>query len=317
KHQMAATTLFNQGLRREALAEINQAVMLEPRNSNFQFLLGECLESNGDYRGAHQAYLTCVLIDPENNKEAAARMKAMQDHAGVTASMPQMPPQSMNVGRPAYQPPVQQSYMQPAAQPGIPQPAAPQTPATEQSQSAMFPHKNMYEGGNGPAIAPAQMNFRTHDESGNAAEMQPAPQVPGAPPVQAPQTAMAPAPNSAPAATAADTAFSAPRATTTNDALAKVADSEAIRDYNGAAAALRKIAADNLQNPEIHHRLAVNLMAAGEISEAISEFRIASALNPTKKEYSEDLARAMAIHKRSLMSDATGTANGGMSGVTK
>jgi len=68
-------------LRREALAEINQAVMLEPRNAEYQFLLGECLEANGDYQNAHQAYLTCVLIDPENNKEAAARMKAMQTRA--------------------------------------------------------------------------------------------------------------------------------------------------------------------------------------------------------------------------------------------
>jgi len=48
----------------------------------------------------------------------------------------------------------------------------------------------------------------------------------------------------------------------------------------------------------MHIVLAVNLMSAGEISEAISEFRIASALNPKQKTYAEDLARAMSIHKR-------------------
>ena len=54
KHRLAAETLFNQGLRRDALAEITQAVTVEPRNANFQYLLGECLEAVGDYQGAHQ-----------------------------------------------------------------------------------------------------------------------------------------------------------------------------------------------------------------------------------------------------------------------
>src|SRR5262249_12923230 len=33
KHKTAAETLFNQGLKREALAEIGQAVMIEPKNA--------------------------------------------------------------------------------------------------------------------------------------------------------------------------------------------------------------------------------------------------------------------------------------------
>jgi len=60
-----------------------------------------------------------------------------------------------------------------------------------------------------------------------------------------------------------------------------------------------------MQNAEVHHRLAVNLLAAGQITEAVSEFRIASALSPSKKSYSDDLARALAIHKKSLMSEAS------------
>ncbi len=59
----------------------------------------------------------------------------------------------------------------------------------------------------------------------------------------------------------------------------------------------------DVQNPELHHRLATNLLNLGQVVEAIPEFRIASALKPTMKAYSDDLARAMAIHKRSLMSD--------------
>jgi Flp pilus assembly protein TadD len=59
----------------------------------------------------------------------------------------------------------------------------------------------------------------------------------------------------------------------------------------------------DVQNPELHHRLATNLLNLGQVVEAIPEFRIASALKPAMKAYSDDLARAMAIHKRSLMSD--------------
>ena len=79
KKKMAAETLFSQGLKREALVEITQAVQLEPRNASYQFLFGQCLESIGDLRDAYRAYMSCVLIDPQNNAEAAARAKQIKD----------------------------------------------------------------------------------------------------------------------------------------------------------------------------------------------------------------------------------------------
>ena len=99
---------------------------------------------------------------------------------------------------------------------------------------------------------------------------------------------------SAPAAAArasGDTAF--------NDALAHVTDLEAAKKYEDAIGLLRQIVAVNLQSAEVHHRLAVNLLASGKINESISEFRIASALRPEKKEYATDLASALSIHRRS------------------
>ncbi len=279
KHKLASTTLYNQGLRREALAEINQAVMLEPRNAEYQFLLGECLEANGDYQNAHQAYLTCVLIDPENNKEAAARMKAMQSQSGMTAQQSQSAISQVTnrlTGGGLSQSP----SATPQAQ-AIPQSAAPASLAQGATAEPPGVRKNMFEGGSGSPSLPQTMNFRTHDEAdGTQAGLPVAAAAPGA----APQAA-------APAAT---------------DNLAKVTACEAQKDYAGAVTILRQMLSDNLQNPDIHHRLAVNLMSAGEISEAISEFRIASALNPKQKAYAEDLARAMSIHKRSMTSDGAG-----------
>jgi tetratricopeptide (TPR) repeat protein len=284
KHKLASTTLYNQQLRREALAEINQAVMLEPRNAEYQFLLGECLEANGDYQNAHQAYLTCVLIDPENNKEAAARMKAMQTQSGMT------PQQSNSVVKqvtrdittggfgnaPMSAPPAQAAPpMQQTQAPGF---------AGQSAAEMGGMRKNMFEGGSGSPALPSTMNFRTHDES-DAAQ-------------QAASAAAA-------AGGAAPQAVANPAAAGT-DNFSKVSACEAQKDYTGAATILRQLLSDNLQNPEIHHRLAVNLMSAGEIGEAISEFRIASALNPKQKAYAEDLARAMSIHKRSITSDGAG-----------
>lgn len=282
KHKLASTTLYNQGLRREALAEINQAVMLEPRNAEYQFLLGECLEANGDYQNAHQAYLTCVLIDPENNKEAAARMKAMQNQSGMTAQQSQNAISQVTnrlTGANSQQSPLATPQAQ--AMPVQTQQTAPAALAQGMPTDNSGVRKNMFEGGSGSPTLPQTMNFRTHDESEAA---QPGTAVAVAPGITAPQT-------TAPAA---------------NDNLAKVSACEAQKDYAGAVTILRQLLSDNLQNPDIHHRLAVNLMSAGEISEAISEFRIASALNPKQKAYAEDLARAMSIHKRSMTSDGAG-----------
>lgn len=295
KHKMAAETLFNQGLRREALIEINQAVAAEPKNANYRFLLGECLEAVGDYKGAHQAYLTCVLIDPENNKEAAARMRQMQEGMKANGINPaQLTSQVANQIATQYSKPAQAPQVQQIQQPA----------ASEMSAPAAMTRKNMFEGGSGMTAPNAQLGFRTHDESQEASMAAAAPQA-MAPQAQA--AAQAPAAQAAPRAAAETMGV--------NDIMAKVTDAEAQKDYNTAIALLRQTSTANLQNPELHHRLAINLMAAGQLSEAISEFRIASALCPGKKIYADDLARAMAIHKRSLMSDAK-TDVGSADGVT-
>ncbi len=78
---------------------------------------------------------------------------------------------------------------------------------------------------------------------------------------------------------------------------------EVQHDFQGAANLLKQSLSSNLQNPEIHHRLAVNLLNLGQLEEAVSEFRIASALNPGSKVFMEDYARALKIHKKALASD--------------
>ncbi len=78
RHKAAAETFYNQGLARDALAEIGQAVMIEPRNDKYQFLLGQCLENGNDLDGARQAYHTCVLIDPKN-VEAAQHLREVEN----------------------------------------------------------------------------------------------------------------------------------------------------------------------------------------------------------------------------------------------
>lgn len=257
RHKLAAETLYSQSLRKEALAEISQAVMAEPRNAHYQFLLGECLEANGDYQGAHQAYLTCVLIDPENNKEAAARMKQMQAAGSASSAS------SSN----------SESGLTPSAVPmGNHLPSNSMANHPLNSDNVNYPPpKDVFEGGNGTQSAgSSQLNFRTHNESA-----------------------------------AADSRSAEPSVNAGSlNVLAEISQVEAQKDYQAAANLLRQILPANLQNAELHHRLAINLMSAGEIGEAISEFRIASALNPAKKSYSEDLAQALAIHKRSLMSNA-------------
>lgn len=258
KHKLAAETLFNQNLRREALAEISQAVMMEPKSSTYQFLLGECLEANGDLRGAHQAYLTCVLLDPEKNKEAAYRMNQMQKNGKIQA--------------PANQ-------------------AVAQMPASQTNQMAQQSfQKNMFEGGNGvqSVVGQPNMNFSTHDETQPAMN-------------RAPMQTAAPAQGMTASSSENKDPF-------INSIFAKASEMEAQNNYQGAIATLRQVLTNNLQVPELHHRLAVDLLADGQITESISEFRIASALRPSNKDYAGDLARALAIHKRSLQSNIAATA---------
>lgn len=291
KHKLAAETLFNQGLKREALAEISQAAMMEPKNAKYQFLLGECLEANGDLRGAHQAYLTCVLIDPEKNKEAAYRMKEMQ-RGNVQHTMGGVAPQQMNYQHQMQQQQAPQHYAQAPVQQMAPSPAM---------------QKNMFEGGSGMQ-SNHQMGFRTHDDNApqqvasTQAVSQPvsaqAPMSPfaslghtGRVPQQMPQ---------APQQVAPKPMAAAPQLNIPAEVMGRVVELENAKNYDGAVAVLREVLNSNLQNAEVHHRVAVNLLAGGNITDAIAEFRIASALRPSNKEFAGDLARAMAIHKRSI-----------------
>jgi len=315
KHKLAAETLFSQGLNREALEEVTQAATLEPRNASYQFLLGECLESAGDYQGAHQCYLTCVLIDPENNKEAAFHLRRMQERGTISAAQSsQMAGQISRKITGQYDQQAPQTVAAPQAtaapQTMAPRMSAPQviapSPVQQAPQASMSVpandsaslgfRKNMYEGGSGLS-ANSPVGFRTHDESPEAAAAAAA-----AAENQRQQAAALAQQQQQQAQAAQQQQQAAPEASAGMiDAMAKVTDAEAQRDYNTAVSLLRDVSSNNLQNPEIHHRLAVNLLAAGQIAEAISEFRIASALCPAKKAYSDDLAQALAINKRSLM----------------
>jgi tetratricopeptide (TPR) repeat protein len=272
KHKRAAEVFFDQGLRKEALGEISRAVMFEPRNAHYQLLLGESLEAMGDYQGAHQAYLTCVLIDPENNKEAALRLKQMQTASFTPVAANKgdsqfSSPQNSNQSRAASAAPIDTSRIN----------------STVNSMAEM-PSKDRFEDGSGLAPVARQMTteMRTHDEAN----------------MSTPEAGVKPA-------------------GVDPQVLKKVEEAEASKDYSLAATSLRDILSNDLSNSELHHRLAVDLMSSGDIAEAISEFRIASALAPTNKDWSDDLARALSIHKRSLMSSAPGSDTGITGGAVK
>lgn len=218
KHRLAAETLLSQGLAREAFAEIKQAAMAEPRNARYQLMLAQCLESLGDYKGAHQAYLTCVLIDPVNNKAAAARLKRMQDNMKVNGTS------SAELTDLAGQLAKEISGSAPANTVSAPQAAKPQ-------------------------------------------------------PAQASQTAPA------------------------DPALAQVAMLEGQRNYKAAIQLLNNLVTNNMNNADLHHRLAMNLKADGLLGEALSEFRIAAAFAPGNADYAKDLSAAVAANKANLLSE--------------
>jgi tetratricopeptide (TPR) repeat protein len=241
KYKAAAETLWNQGLHREALAQIGRAVQMEPRNSKYQFLFAECLEANGDYQGAHQAYLTCVLLDPEHNQEAAARMREMQHSLGGR----------INFSAQAQQ--VANQYASPAPTNG----AQPVAPISQFGKAIAAPVRPIGQAATAQLPASAAMSVAGANQ----------------------------------AARTADGAL--------QDALAHLTDLEAQRKFDEAIDLLRQIVSRNLQNAEMHHRLAVDLLANGSIADAVSEFRMACALRPDKGDYAADLARALAIHKRS------------------
>lgn len=296
KHKLAAETLFNQGLRQEALAEISQAVMLEPHSARFQFLLGECLEASGDYQGAHRAYLTCVLIDPEKNKEAAARMKQMQ-----SCAKGQLNP-SITGGQLVNQI-VSQLNGQTQQTPNEVCQSENKRQSFETPEASNLPHKDMFEGAADTAMDSASAHFHADSESNlpnndNHNVNSDNHNLPtNTSTLQSNQTTIS---VNSPKAGEFETSSNL------NDALSRVTDAEAQKDYVGAISALRLVLTKNLQNAEIHHRLAIDLLTTGQITEAISEFRIASALCPSKHAYADDLARALQIHKRALSTNVDG-----------
>lgn len=230
KHRLAAETLLSQGLSREALMEIKQAATAEPKNARYQFMLAQCLEAVGDFKGAHQAYLTCVLIDPVNNKNAAARLKRMQDNMKVMG-----------------------------------------TSSTELTDLANQLAKEMSAT---PASAQAPVQAKT-----------------------------AAAPTAAPQITHPATSTATTQTAPADPAMAQVAALEAQGNYKAAAHLLNQLVTNNMNNAELHHRLAVNLKAAGQLGEALSEFRIAAAFAPGNAEFAKDLSNAVAANKANLLSE--------------
>lgn len=233
RHQLACKTLFNQGLVKEAMAEISQAVMIEPKNATFQFWLGECLEACGDFQGAHQAYLTCVLMDPEANKEAAVRLRNLQAkvQSGVQSG--------------ANYTPVQVA----------PNLTTGQLPGNNLGQ--FMPGKAAYEGARDAASVQNTTNNTV--------------------------------------ATASSNSSSEPSLEET------IKKAENTNDHLTAAKLIRQVLATDLQNAALHYRLACNLRDGGELADALSEFRIASALKPAEKQYADELAKSTAMYKQLQM----------------
>jgi tetratricopeptide (TPR) repeat protein len=327
KHYAASQTFLNQGLGRDAMAEIGQAVMNEPRNPRYQFVLGQCLESNGDLENAKQAFHTVVLIDPKNT-EAAQHLREVENTLAGSgrgqASQPPVPRQPISLTRP-------DSAGSQAAQqnPGMGIGSS-QGPAQGSAQGSA----QRYGQGSGQGSGQASFG-RNGGESGRDKNMfEGNPQTAGGrPPNQGdyPGRGQGTAPqynnnqasrypnqqnSGQPAPTANRSQAQAPATAQTIDpqtqaTLTAASNMENQRDYQGAANLLKQSLNGNLQNPEIHHRLAVNLLNLGQLEEAVSEFRIASALNPGSKMFMEDYARALKIHKKALQSDDSQSYGGG------
>lgn len=283
KHRAAAEVFISQGLAKDALSEISQAVNVEPRNARYQFLMGEALESGGDIQGALRAYHTSVLIDPQNNQEAAARMRDLQNRSNSgTNNSPQ--PQSQNNAAETKRP------------------------------------KSLYEGTGSASPASAGQNlnpntntpftgsFRTHDDSQSSM---------GGNLMQNPNSSVQRLENSA--ANQSETrpepkqsqSQSQNKDSQTQATLKACDEMEMRRDFQGAANLLKEALNNNLQNADIHHRLGLTLLNSGQLAESVSELRIASALNPGNKVFSADLARALNIHKRSMSSETVASPAGG------
>jgi tetratricopeptide (TPR) repeat protein len=308
KLKLAASTLFSQGLKNDALNEIAQAVRLEPRNASYQFMYAETLESVGDYKDAHQAYLMCVLIDPEHNVEAAARAKRMESKGNATPS--QIAAAADKASKTLSDQYAQQSPPAPAAMPGSPPafnvPHAPPGFAPQSgSPQALIPPagagaKNMFEGGMGaPSVPNGELAFRTHDESSEAAAAASASPAAGFSQPMTSQPTNFSSSNPFTSGGAANVPTPS-QAMTITAIMAKVSAAESQQDYSTAIATLREAINSDMKNADLHHRLAMDLQSSNELSEAVAEFRIASALAPAKKEFADDFTRAALAHKKSM-----------------
>lgn len=288
KHREAAETFAGQGLKREALSEMAQAAMMEPNNGQYQFQMGEYLEAAGDYNNALQAYKKSVLIDPKN-EEGARRMRELMG-------------KDQRSQQNQYQQQPQQQYQQQATQrpQQLERPGQPDSNQNQGQNNGQQASKYMYEGqaqtnmrGGGSAAnsnnepPPFTGNFRTHEESNSGRPQG----MPGKGEIveRPPDTGFAPT----------------QRAQKPNSPiLTQAAEYELHGDYQKAVDILKGGLQQNLQDPNIHHRLGLDLVNLGQTSEAISELRIASALDPGNKTYAEDLARVLKIHQRSLSGES-------------
>lgn len=276
KHRAAAEVFISQGLAKDALSEISQAVNVEPKNPRYQFLMGEALESSGDVQGALRAYHTSVLIDPQNNQEAAARMRDLQNRTNNNSN--NSAPQQNQSSAPETKRPK-------ALYEG--------SPATGQA---------------GQTNAPFTGSFRTHDEQSQSSMGGNLMQNPNSSnqnsSIQRLENSASSQPESRPETKLETRSEPKQSKDSQTQATLKACDEmEMRRDFQGAANLLREALNNNLQNADIHHRLGLTLLNSGQLSESVSELRIASALNPSNKVFSADLARALNIHKRSLTTE--------------
>ncbi len=285
KHREAAETFYGQGLKREALSELAQAAMMEPNNARYQFQMGEFLEGAGDYQNALAAYRKSVLIDPKN-EEGARRMRELMSQFGQGQNQPRPQQQAPSPESEKARPQLQRTVQQPPPQAQITAPRAPQNQPGNSANQQIY-QKNMFEGGGAAQAgepAPFTGSFATHDDRREG-------ETTGDTGRRDMVERGGEAPNSTPPRAAAKSE---------NPILQQVAALEMRGDFNGAVEILKNALPNNLQNPDIHHRLGLDLVNLGQTSEALSELRIASALDPGNRTYAEDLARVLKIHQRSL-----------------
>lgn len=288
KHRAAAEVFISQGLAKDALSEISQAVNVEPRNARYQFLMGEALESGGDIQGALRAYHTSVLIDPQNNQEAAARMRDLQNRSNSSGTNNSPQPQSQNNAAETKRP----KALYEGTGTGTGTGTGSASPASA--------------GQNANTNTPFTGSFRTHDDSQSSM---------GGNLMQNPNSSVQRLENSA--ASQSETrpeprqSQSQNKDSQTQATLKACDEMEMRRDFQGAANLLKEALNNNLQNADIHHRLGLTLLNSGQLAESVSELRIASALNPSNKVFSADLARALNIHKRSMTTEPVASPVGG------